>query len=118
MGYYTAYNLEVENYDKATGVRSADVAPDVLKEIVAELEKRDVIGYALTEDLYCADHVKWYDHDSDMIEVSKLFPDVLFCLHGEGELNADLWDAYYLDGKMQDCQATVVYPPFDPAKLA
>lgn len=32
MGYYTAYNLEVENYDKATGKRSAPVAPDVFKQ--------------------------------------------------------------------------------------
>lgn len=118
MGYYTAYTLEVEVYDHITGRRSTEVPADTLAEIVAALDGRDVIGYALSEGLDCYDSVKWYDHDTDMIEVSKQFPGVLFCLHGEGEESGDMWDAYYLDGKTQRCHAEITYPPFDPKKLA
>lgn len=118
MGYYTAYSLDLEMYDHETGIRSTCVPPETRDKIVTALTERDVIGYALSEDLYCADCVKWCDHDKDMIEVSKLFPNVLFCLHGEGESNEDLWNTYYLNGKAQDCPATVVYPPFDPTKLS
>lgn len=118
MGYCTSYSLELEMYDHKTGARSMCVPTEIQDKVVAALTEFEIIGYALTSDLYCADCVKWYDHDDDMIKVSKMFPDVLFCLHGEGESNDDLWDTYYLNGKTQDCPATVVYPPFDPAKLS
>lgn len=117
MGYYTVYSLGADHYDHKTGTRTDDVSGDLRDEINEELRKRDVIEYALTEDWSCYDAVKWYDHDDDMIEVSKMFPDVLFCLHGEGETSEDMWDAYYLNGKMQYCGAEIVYPPFDPEKL-
>ena len=116
MGYYTTFNLDAEIYNRKTGERTR-LPDDMYDKINEVLGERDVLGYALTEDWDCADAVKWYEHDVDMIAVSKLFPDVLFALHGEGDGNDDLWDKYYLDGKMQCCNAEIVYPPFDPAKL-
>ena len=117
MGYYTAYNLDAETYNRKTGERTC-LPADMYDKINEVLKEKDVLGYALTEDWECFDAVKWYDHDDDMIEVSKLFPGVLFALHGEGDNSEDMWDAYYLNGKMQYCGAEIVYPPFDPEKLA
>lgn len=52
-----------------------------------------------------------------MLLLSKEFPDVLFKLHGEGEDNEDIWDKYFMNGKMQYCPAEIMCPPFDRAKL-
>lgn len=117
MGYYTVYTLDAETYNRDTNKRTS-LPNDMYDKINEALRKREVLDYALTEDWDCADAVKWYDHDDDMIAVSKLFPDVLFCLHGEGDNNDDLWETYYLDGKKQHCGAEIIYPPFDPQKLA
>ena len=90
MGYHTAYSLEVQNATK-----------EQLDSVLAFLGDRGVIGYALDEEFGCCDTVNWYDHDEDMIAASNRFPNILFCLHGEGENNGDLWNKYYYSGKMQ-----------------
>lgn len=60
---------------------------------------------------------KWYDSFNDMKEFSRSFPGVVFKLHGEGEQNDDLWDAYFKDGKGQNCSADIIYPDYDEEKL-
>lgn len=74
-----------------------------------------MIDYELR--LYSDDECKWYDHEEDMILLSQEFPNVLFKLHGEGEENGDIWDKYFMDGKMQYCPAKVQCAPFDRSKL-
>ena len=60
---------------------------------------------------------KWYDCSDDMKELSKLFPETVFRLHGEGGQNDDLWDAYFKHGKGQECRADIIYPDYDEEKL-
>lgn len=113
MGYYTTYDLVLRTPDGKQDIRDQSIHDKA----VELLRERDVIGYALDTSLSCNSAVKWYDHDEDMIAVSKQMPNVLFCLHGEGDETGDIWDAYYLNGKSQYCRAEVVIPPFDPDKL-
>lgn len=61
---------------------------------------------------------KWYDCSDDMKELSKLFPETVFRLHGEGEQNDDLWYAYFKNGKGQECRADVIYPDYDEENLS
>lgn len=42
----------------------------------------------------------------------------MFKLHGDGDDSEDLWDAYFLGGRMQVCPGKIVYDDFDPGKLA
>lgn len=60
---------------------------------------------------------KWYDYDKDMLALSSRFPGVLFKLHGAGEDQGDLWDHYFLGGRVQRCPAKITYESFDPRKL-
>lgn len=113
MGYYTAYNLSVRTVDNKSEI--IDLA--TIDNIVSLLVEKGVIGYALDENLNCHDTVTWYDYEEDMLDISKQFPDVLFCLHGEGEESGDIWDHYFLNGKAQYCKAEINIPPFDPNRL-
>lgn len=67
--------------------------------------------------LYMEGAAKWYSWVEDMKELSKIFPETVFKLHGEGEENDDLWDAYFKNGKEQECRADIIYPDYDEEKL-
>ena len=60
---------------------------------------------------------KWYSCDDDMLALSRLFPEFLFELHGEGDSADDLWISYYQDGKMQTCFGKIIYEEYDPDKM-
>ncbi len=58
---------------------------------------------------------KWCDWEDDMKFLSKALPDIVLHLHGVGEDHTDIWQAHFLDGKVQICAAII--PEFDPDKL-
>ncbi len=111
MGYYTTYDLTLRDPKDMTVIEDSHI----IEKVVAMLKEKDIIGYALSEDLSCYDSAKWYDYEQDMLGISREVPDVLFCLWGCGEDAGDLWTQYFLNGKSQYCRAEI--PPFDPAKL-
>lgn len=104
MGYYTNYKL---SYSKLT----------------AKLEE------VLHSDNWCsysplwsfvteyAESCKWYDHEVDMLALSKQFPVILFTLEGRGEEAGDLWIKYFKNGKIQKCPGKIIYDEFDETKL-
>ena len=102
MGYYTYYNLDAyENGARVTEEREKEICT-----VAAE-----VIDY-LTFDHFNAvsyDAMKWYDHDEDLLELSKRFPTVTFELSGEGEDRDDNWIAYYKNGEMEVVHGRIVY---------
>lgn len=57
---------------------------------------------------------KWYDHDDDMLEYSKLYPDVTFILDGDGEESGDIWRTWYKNGKSQEWALEVNQPDKPP----
>lgn len=103
MGYYTRYELSIlgGHYD-------------TLKEII---ENDEDTFYGIDENGEPVDCVKWYDHEKDMINVSKEYPELVFKLTGEGEEAGDLWHKYFKNGKKQVCEAKIVFDEFDESKL-
>jgi len=73
--------------------------------------------YAIDEDGMRIDDVKWYDHVDDMRVLSKLFPDVLFLLYGEGEDSGDVWKKYFKNGKMHNCSTFITFEEYDESQL-
>lgn len=97
MGYYTDYELTYE-------------PDDFVDEIDEALDK---LGYS---DL-AAGHsmnMKWYNHERDMTELSKEFPDTVFILHGVGEEPGDMWKKRFVNGEMEEVRAEIVFPDFPP----
>ena len=101
--------------------------PEIADRIEEALHSCGVIGYALSGDYQFAedgveffsyDSVNWFNHEEDMRAISKEFPDIHFELHGEGEINDDIWTQHFVGGKAQLCTAEIVIPPFDPSELA
>ena len=98
MGYYTDYKLKAE--------------PNIMGEEFAVLFHRTTQYW-----LDYLKEIKWYNHDEDMMEISNLYPDVLFTLDGNGEGFGDIWRTFYKNGKMQKTKANMVFDKFDETKL-
>ena len=101
MGYYTTYTL------------SATQGHDNQEEIEEKLQQTS--GYSI--EFGRNDPCKWYIHEQDMKELSKIYPETTFLLEGEGEESGDIWRKYFKNGKMQVCKAKIVFPAFDESKL-
>jgi len=108
VSYHTDYKLDtIDKY----GMGFMD------EELEAAMSEEDRWGDSLIN-MPDWDSCSWYDHETDMREFSKRFPDILFKLRGEGAESGDIWAKYFKDGKMQDCQAEINIPPYDESKLA
>ena len=99
MGYYSAHTLLVNGQ------------PD------ADHEERISSQYNDEYPLF-AEEAKWYDMDENMIEYSKLYPDMLFKIERQGEVHYDMSETYFKNGKMQHCPAIITFDKFDESKLA
>lgn len=120
MGYYTNYTLEIH--------ATKDNGLNIINKMSEELENDKFYPFEFElEDILESDNknllklegseAKWYDHEEEMRELSRSFPTTLFELHREGEENGDVWDKYFLNGKMQECYAEMTIPPYDESKL-
>lgn len=105
MGYYTDFELDYVTYPELD-----TVSWDIKRKIEKYLENQDLLNNLFN-------NCKWYEHDEDMGRLSLEFPDVLFTLLGYGEDRGDIWKAYYLNGKMQDTPAQIIFEEFSPELL-
>ena len=104
MGYYTRHVLEI-----------IDGPNSLIKDFIGECGEA---GFALEANGDCLDDCKWYRHREDLTAFSKKHPEALFMLSGRGEETGDAWHEYYRNGKVQVCQAKLVYPKFNADLLA
>lgn len=108
MGYCTTYNMTVQHIKDG---EQYEALCDALKD-------KGVIGYAIDYDMFygntaefCSNYdVKWYDHEENMKEISKLFPDMVFQLRGQGEDPEDMWEKYFQNGYCEECRAEITIP--------
>ncbi|MGQ5176965.1 hypothetical protein ACSQ7W_11750 [Bacillus halotolerans] len=103
MGYYTQYEVEVEK--------------DLEKILEYINGEENANGFLEAVFNGWADELKWYGHEEDMREISRLFPDVLITLKGEGEESGDVWRKYFKNGKMQSCYAKITFDDYDEKEL-
>lgn len=105
MGYRTQFELSIDH-------PSAD-------EIIANFRAtNEEAEYALNEEGGTNEEAKWYDHEKDLKEFSKNYPDAKFTMWGIGEdAGGDYWKHYVQNGKGQMVSGTIVYPELDESKM-
>ena len=121
MGYYTSFELTT----KGNKYEVSDIAAYMKKNYMESDQfypfEYDFDDLLLDKGVFdfkmSSDECKWYEHDEEMLELSKQFPETVFCLYGEGEENGDIWYTYYKNGKKQYCPAKVVFDEYDESKL-
>ncbi len=59
---------------------------------------------------------KWYDHEEEMLELSKLFPTKEFVLHGIGEERIDDWVKVFKNGNMGVSRCKYIHPSIEEAR--
>lgn len=108
MGYYTDYRLQV------SGLSENNQTDDIEYHLAHISGYRDwtVISYD-PEFVMLLGSSKWYNCDQDMIELSKLYPHLMFELHGVGEGVADLWHMKVKNGESERVAAQLVWPSFE-----
>ena len=114
MGYYTAYNI---NYTVPEGEDKENFSHKLARVLSAVNSDLYYTANCTIEDMIEDDVMKWYDHTEDMIELSKLFPTVIFTLEGNGEDRDDIWREYYFNGKSQYAPAKIFFDPIDEIEL-
>ncbi len=120
MGYYTDYTLSVygTQAQKDGTVKMTDEISSIIEaQIAEEIDKMNVFTDGNMTDSYCS-NCKWHDHEEDMRVLSAKFPDQIFWLSGRGESEEDMWQKFFMAGKMQECYARIIYDNFDSTKLA
>ena len=122
MGYYTYFTLDILNKNELPESIEFDVAIalsrlDYFKWYNDE-EKQNELEQNLRKYSNPIDFVisteseKWYDHESDMMEIAKQFPNCKFALYGDGEDKDDFWIDYYYGDNFKHCRG---YREYDPA---
>src|ERR1035437_5994893 len=102
MGYYTEFNFSV-----------IEGSQDLIEQFRQVCEGAH---YAFDDCGQSNDTCKWYDAQTDLAAFSMRNPQAIFCLHGKGE-DGDCWKLYIQEGHKQHCEAKLIYPEFDKAKL-
>lgn len=120
MGYYTYFWLDPPSPTKNCALSDKEIAKRLVSGLLAteywedneylkaELEALDKLPDVdvlarVTDDLnsgVLCDHIKWYDHEDYMSDISEAIPDVYFILNGDGEDSDDLWRKYFFNGSM------------------
>jgi hypothetical protein len=107
MGYATRYKLH--------GQFAETVDPAAV--IASFVKSNQDAGFCLTAAGETQEEGTWYDHEADLIALSRRFPWLLFTLEGDGERQGDQWKKYFLGGAVQVERAEIKIGDFDPAKL-
>lgn len=111
MGYYTTYSLEIKNVnDEQTyhAIRQAMIDKGIINYALYDDDKWPGENRIVIFQTY--DMVKWYESTEDMTDISRMFPDCVFRLSGEGEETGDIWERYFKNGKNECCMAKIVMP--------
>lgn len=100
MGYYTKYDIKITGFD--------DVNQAV--KIAKEYDLRDYdISYTELTAFY---EGKWYEWESESINITRNYPNILIEIYGEGEESGDIWKARVRDGQCERIKGKIIFDDF------
>jgi hypothetical protein len=104
MSYSTQYTLEYDTPDDYEDIKDFILkSTDYLAGFEAEVLLH---GGALT--------APWYDHEEELLSLSRGFPMTIFILYGEGEEQGDVWKKRFINGEVEIVRVEMSFPDFEP----
>jgi hypothetical protein len=100
MGYYTWYTLDI--------IKDPD---NQVEDFYEEFDEKTGLLFDFSN--YNGTEAKWYNWESDMKELSKKFPKMMFRLDGTGEAQFDVWDCHFCNGRSYYREIQTYWEPFD-----
>jgi len=92
---------------------------NTISNIIRNLRARyDEANEAFDENGEPTGWVSWSTIDEDVKDFSVMYPDFIFELTIEDNENRNESRYYFMDGKMQLCEVTIIYEAFNKDKLA
>lgn len=115
MGYYTSFEIEIKT------PMTKECAEQIANRLNTIMDWEDCFKIAnsnnrfedvtlVTWNLETYGELKWYDWEEDMFQLANEFPDVEFCVEGNGEDRDDWWVALF---KGERKQIKYCSPPSD-----
>lgn len=106
MGYYTTYTLTASDQEALNHIVNKRLEDEEDESFIKFLEKYDNAF---------SGNCKGYEHESELAEASREFPEVLFTLEGHGEERGDSWIKYFKNGQVND--SILTFSDFNPEKM-
>lgn len=100
MGYYTWYTLDI--------IKDPDNQEE---DFYKALDEKT--GLLHDFETYYGTEAKWSNWESDMKELSKKFPKMMFRIDGTGEEQFDVWDCHFCNGISYYRKIQTYWEPFD-----
>ena len=113
MGYYTTFELRVQNKEQDTPENVQAIQDAIIEQESDNRHVFDNDGQSVWSD----GGIKWYEYTEHLIEISKKLPNLVIQVDGEGEEVGDIWRAFWKDGLVQEVKRTVIVEDFDEKKL-
>ena len=106
-----------------------NISMEDFNRLIEALNEKMLIGFAFTDlppftehdekakqaSIDCHGPVNWSTWKEDMIEISRMFPDVRFRLAGSCDYPDDNWHSYFENGKVEECKSIITYE--QPVKI-
>lgn len=109
MGYYTQYELHAVDVETCSPITMLE-EENIAKRLWELIDGSDRYTPKSLAAAVSEDSMKWYDHEENMITLSKEYPNILFVLEGIGEEFPDAWRKWFHNGEFEASYAEVVYP--------
>ena len=103
MSYSTHYTLICDTPDDELDIKESLLKPS---KFWADFELEDLLDVGVT--------ASWYDHEEEMLDLSRGFPATIFILEGSGEEQGDVWKKRFINGGVEIIRASLVFPDFEP----
>lgn len=90
MGYDTSFSLRLVKGD-----------PAEYDKFIEKLRKKSGYDGLCDGDCYDGEGIHWYDHEKDLKNVTKKFPDLIIEVNGVGEDYDDIWTERWQNGRSE-----------------
>ena len=109
MGYMSKFDMGA--FDAKTGFPIDDALEAEIAEKLGDIIYGGSSYWTYDSfDRLLGDEMKWYDHEDDVIAISKEYPNIVFVLEGIGEEFPDAWRMWAHNGEWEKVSAEVTYP--------